>query len=202
MKKLVSKITAVALGTAILFSSVGQASAATYTVKSGDTLYKIGQKFNTSYQNIMSSNNLSSTNIKVGQTLQIDGVAKAPVAKTATADNEIVNIANQYLGVRYVFGGYSPKGFDCSGFISYVFNQAGKMKGRSTASGLYSKATKVATPQVGDLVFFSGTYKKGISHVGIYIGNNKMINASGSKVQIENIYGSYWKNYFTGFGRI
>lgn len=198
-----SKIAAVVIGATVLFSGIGQASAATYTVKSGDTLYKIGQAHKVSYQSIMTSNNLKSTNIRVGQKLQIGGTATVTKAKAATSTSNVVSIAKQYLGTRYTFGGSSPStGFDCSGYVSYVMIKAGKMKSRATAAGLYNMSKKVSTPQVGDLVFYSGTYKKGISHVGIYIGNNQMINASGSKVQITNIYNSYWKKYFTGFGRI
>lgn len=179
------------------------AATATYIVKKGDTLAKIAKAYGTNYKTLMSWNNLTSTNIKVGQKLSVKGKATVTQASTQAANNNVVAIAKQYLGVKYRFGGTSPStGFDCSGYVSYVFKQAGKMNSRATAAGLYNMSKKVSTPQVGDLVFYSGTYKAGISHVGIYIGNNQMINASGSKVQISNIYSSYWKKYFTGFGRI
>ena len=190
-------------------TTANTAATATYVVKKGDTLSKIAAAYGTNYKTLMSWNGLSSTNIKVGQKLSVKGkatttttAASTTTAQTSNASN-VVAIAKQYLGVKYRFGGTSPStGFDCSGYVSYVFQQAGKMKSRATAAGLYNMSTKVSTPQVGDLVFYSGTYKAGISHVGIYIGNNQMINASGSKVQITNIYSSYWKKYFTGFGRI
>jgi len=130
-------------------------------------------------------------------------VTNAPAESAATADaSNLIAIAHQYLGAPYVYAGKTPSGFDCSGYVSYVFKQVGKLNSYYSTSGLYSIAQKVSTPQVGDLVFFSGTYRAGISHVGIYIGNNQMINASGNRVQINNIYDSYWGKHFTGFGRM
>jgi cell wall-associated NlpC family hydrolase len=116
--------------------------------------------------------------------------------------NDVIALAKQFLGVPYVFGGTTPSGFDCSGYISYIYKQVGKLDQHYNAAGLYSISTKVSEPQVGDLVFFSGTYKAGISHVGIYLGDNQMINASGKQVQISKINDSYWGAHFTGFGRI
>lgn len=205
MNKLTMKIASVVLGTTVLFSGISQASAATYIVKSGDSLSKIAKTYKTTYTAIMKSNNLKTTNLKVGQKLTINGTATTTTAKTTTASKStsVVSIANQYLGVKYRFGGKSPStGFDCSGYVSYVFKKAGILSSYSTASGLYSKSKKISSPKVGDLVFFSNTYQKGISHVGIYIGNNRMINASGSKVQVTSLSTSYWKKHFTGYGRI
>jgi len=116
--------------------------------------------------------------------------------------SSLIAIAHKYLGVPYVYGGSTPNGFDCSGYVSYVLKEAGKLSSTYNTAGLYNIAQKVSTPQIGDLVFFSGTYKSGLSHVGIYLGNNLMINASGKRVQINNIYDSYWGKHFTGFGRI
>ncbi len=130
-------------------------------------------------------------------------VKTAPVQATAPVDtSNIIAIAQQYLGAPYVYGGTTPSGFDCSGYVSFVLKQAGKLSFNQSTVGLYNMAQKVSTPQVGDLVFFSGTYRAGISHVGIYMGNNLMINAAGNKVQINNIYDSYWGKHFTGFGRM
>ena len=172
----------------------------TYTVKSGDTLWIIANKYGVSYKSIMQWNNLSSTYLYVGQKLNIYSSATT----TTTATSNVVNIAKQYLGTKYTWGGVSPStGFDCSGYVYYVFNKAGISISRNTAAGYYNAATKVSTPKVGDLVFFAGTTSQpGISHMGIYIGNNQMINASGSGVKIANIYSSYWKQYFVGFGRL
>ena len=208
MNKFFKTIAAFTLGTSLLFTSVSGASAATYTVKSGDTLSGIAKKYGTTYKSIMSTNSLKSTNIIVGQKLQVNSKATTTSAKKTTTavasanSNKVVSVAKKYLGTRYVYGGSSPSGFDCSGFVSYVFSKSGKSMGRQTAASFYKKATKVSNPKVGDLVFFSNTSKKGISHVGIYIGNGKMINASGSKVNISAIHSGYWKSKFTGYGRI
>lgn len=209
--KLFKAMTGVMLILVVALSSVGMesaaASAATYTVKSGDTLSKIASVNGTTYQKLMTLNNLKSTQIKVGQKLVVNQptatVSKVVFNNTISTSKKVVAVANTFLGAKYTYGGSSPKaGFDCSGFITYVLNQSGKSTVRMTAAGFYSSSTKVSKPQVGDLVFFSGTSKQNISHVGIYIGNNKMISASGSQVQVANIYGNYWGKYFTGFGRI
>ncbi|MCH7322963.1 peptidoglycan endopeptidase [Solibacillus sp. MA9] len=199
MKKFFKTIAAFSLGTSLLFTSMSGASAATYTVKSGDTLAKIAKQYGTTYSSIMSSNSLISTNINVGQKLQI---GSNHATSASVNSSRVISVAKQQLGTPYVFGGSSPSGFDCSGFVSYVFSKSGKSVGRQTAASLYNNATKVSTPKVGDLVFFSNTYKKGISHVGIYMGNGKMINASGSKVNITSIHEGYWKSKFTGYGHI
>ena len=172
----------------------------TYTVKSGDTLWIIGNKYGVSYKSIMEWNNLSSTYIYVGQQLKIYGSA----SNTPAATSNVVDIAKQYLGTKYTWGGVSPStGFDCSGYVYYVYNKAGIPIARNTAAGYYSAATKVSTPKPGDLVFFAGTTSTpGISHLGIYIGDNQMISASNSGVKIANVYSSYWKQYFVGFGRL
>lgn len=198
MKKIIKTIASFAFGTAILFTTMSDASAASYTVKSGDTLSSIARQYSTNYQSIMSANGLITTNLKIGQKLEVGG-------KTATATvshTNVVSIAKQYLGANYRYGGSTPSGFDCSGFVTYVFNQSGKKVNRTTAAGFYNKATKVSSPKVGDLVFFSNTVKKGISHVGIYIGDGKMINASGVNVNISSIHSGYWKSKFTSYGRI
>lgn len=206
MKKLIKTVASFAFGTAILFTTLSSASAASYTVKTGDTLTSIAKQHGTTYQTIMNNNGLLSTNIKVGQTLEVNGnkVTTKPTNKSTISANNtnVVSIAKQYLGVSYRFGGSTPAGFDCSGFVTYVLNKSGKQTYRTTAAGFYNKATKVSNPKVGDLVFFSNTFKKGISHVGIYIGDGKMINASGSKVNISSIHSGYWKSKFTGYGRI
>ncbi|WP_427110033.1 C40 family peptidase [Lysinibacillus xylanilyticus] len=195
------KLATLALSSSVLFSTIDTASAATYTVKSGDSLSKIGSQYGVSYQSLMKWNNLSTTSIRIGQKLNIH----APLVSTSKPKptTNLVQIAKRQLGVKYTFGGSKPStGFDCSGYITYVFNNAGISTARKSAAGFYNTAKKVKSPQVGDLVFFSNTYKAGISHVGIYLGNNQMISASDSGVSIANINSSYWKKHFTGYGRI
>ncbi|MFF2752480.1 LysM peptidoglycan-binding domain-containing protein [Psychrobacillus sp. NPDC058041] len=193
-------------------NSSNTSNTTTYTVKSGDSLSKIGSQYGISYKTIMELNNLSSTAISVGQKLIVSGstTSKSPSTSASTSTstsssvgNNIVSIAKQYLGAKYVFSGASPtSGFDCSGFITYVYNKAGVSTSRLSAAGFYNASTPVSTPKIGDLVFFSNTYKSGISHIGIYIGDNKMIAASGYFVQISDIDGAYWENHFTGYGRL
>lgn len=115
--------------------------------------------------------------------------------------SKIAAIAQQYNGAPYVWGGMSPAGFDCSGFIKYVLQQAGIETSGRDAAAIYSEGTSVSTPSVGDVVFFSNTYKPGISHAGIYIGNNQMIGALNEKdgVQIVSLDNPYWKSHLTGF---
>lgn len=113
--------------------------------------------------------------------------------------------ADRYLGVPYVWGGYSPSGFDCSGFVSYCLVNSGvRNTGRLTAQGLYNICTPVAEydAQPGDLIFFTGTYNAGepVTHIGIYVGGGQMIHC-GHPVQYTSIYSPYWQSHFYGFGR-
>ncbi|MED4935618.1 C40 family peptidase, partial [Heyndrickxia coagulans] len=87
----------------------------------------------------------------------------------------MAQVAQKYIGAPYRFGGTTPSGFDCSGFVYYVLNEAGKSIARMDAAGYYSSSYRVSNPQPGDLIFFENTYKSGISDVGIYLGNNQFI---------------------------
>ena len=113
--------------------------------------------------------------------------------------------AEKYVGYPYVWGGSSPStSFDCSGFISWVINHSGWNVGRQTAQGLYNICTPVSPEQAkpGDLVFFVGTYDTaGMSHVGLYVGNNRMYHA-GNPIGYADLTGSYWQQHLAGAGRI
>lgn len=110
----------------------------------------------------------------------------------------IVNIAKQYLGYPYKPGGSSPSGFDCSGFVMYVYNKGGYKLPR-TASDQFTVLRPVKVPKPGDLVFFK-INNHSISHVGIYIGDFLFIHApsSGKKVEIVDIRSEYWKKRYVG----
>ncbi len=114
--------------------------------------------------------------------------------------------AEKYLDVPYVWGGYSPEGFDCSGFVSWVINHCGNgwNYGRLTANGLRARTANVPSSDAkpGDLIFFQGTYDTpGASHVGIYVGGGWMLHA-GNPVHYSNINTPYWQSHFLGYGRI
>ncbi|WP_110953290.1 C40 family peptidase [Anaerosinus massiliensis] len=117
------------------------------------------------------------------------------------AARRIIQTSFQYIGVPYVFGGTTPSGFDCSGFVRYVFANAGIWLPR-TADEQYETGYSVANLQPGDLVFFS-TYTAGPSHSGIYIGNGNFISAtSSSGVKVDNLYSGYWGSCYIGARRV
>lgn len=123
---------------------------------------------------------------------------KAQVKSNVIVDmSALVKTAKKYKGVPYKWGGTTPKGFDCSGFINYVFKEHGISLPRTVAS-MWSSGTKVNSPSVGDIVFFN-TSGSGASHAGIYIGNNEFIHAGSSTgVTIANLNNSYWKPRYLG----
>ena len=119
----------------------------------------------------------------------------------------IIKEAEKYLGYPYVWGGSTPAtSFDCSGFVSYVYNNCGVgwSFGRLGAEGLRQLCTRVSAANVrpGDLVFFQGTYDTtGASHVGIYVGNNMMLHC-GDPIQYTSLNSSYWQSHFLAYGRV
>ena len=117
----------------------------------------------------------------------------------------IIKEAEKYLGYPYVWGGSSPStSFDCSGFVSWVINHSGWDVGRLGAQGLCNICMPVSSANVkpGDLVFFTGTYDTpGVSHVGIYVGNNMMIHC-GDPISYANLNSNYWQSHFYRYGRL
>ncbi|MEK4739639.1 MULTISPECIES: C40 family peptidase [Bacillus] len=111
----------------------------------------------------------------------------------------VIGKAQQYLGKPYVWGSASPSngGFDCSGFISYIYGV-----GRQDVAGYWNSVSKVSSPQPGDLVFFQGTYKAGPSHIGIYVGNDQMIHAGDKGIAYASLSSSYNQKHFLGYGRL
>ena len=130
------------------------------------------------------------------------------VPAEALTDSEFAAIykeAQKYVGTPYVWGGSTPEtGFDCSGYVCWVYNQNSYDVGRTTANGLWQKSQHISEAEAkpGDLVFFEGTYDTpGKSHVGIYLGNGMMVSA-GDPIKYANIHSSYWEKHLAGFGRL
>lgn len=253
--------------------------AQTYTVRRGNTLYQIAQKFGVTVAALQRANHLSSPNrIKTGQTLVIpsktsgtpappseaitygratqdvlevesngkvlttldkgarfvvlsregdklnvklaDGTKgwvrasevvleetrkPLPVSDLWSVKSDIVRTAFAYRGTRYRFGGMSSRGFDCSGFVKFVYATKG-IKLPHSSRELFNHGTPVAKSDLepGDLVFFKNTYRYGISHVGLYVGDGKFIHASTQRtgVRVDNLSDAYFSRRYVGAKRI
>ncbi|MFJ8261856.1 LysM peptidoglycan-binding domain-containing protein [Rummeliibacillus sp. NPDC094406] len=188
-----------------------------HTVIAGDTLSTIANHYGITITQLKSWNGLTSDIIRVGQVLSVKksgSTSQQQKENTTSVSNpntggqasskvvkEALNIALSLQGVPYVWGGSSPSGFDCSGFIYYVYSQSGYNIGRTSAADYEARSYYVSSPKAGDLVFFKDTYKKGISHLGIYIGNGQFVHAGGDYVQVSSVNESYWKSHFDSYKR-
>lgn len=124
-------------------------------------------------------------------------------AEAAYYHTKAIAVAKANLGVPYVWGGTTPRGFDCSGLVSYSFGRAGRWLPHSAAQMFYTKGYRVSSLQAGDLMFFGPNKASRPTHVAIYIGGGKMIQASTSRgVSITYTSNSYWKPRYIGAKRI
>ncbi len=169
----------------------GIAGPQTFAALGGSSSTSNNSSSNTSTAN-SSSNSTSSSSLSSNQ--RVAGV-------TVTNADSLINTAKSFEGVPYVWGGTSPSGFDCSGFLQYVHRQHGISLPRTVAQ-MWNATTRVSNPQRGDLVFFE-TYKPGPSHAGIYLGNGKFIQAGSSTgVTVSDMNSSYWGPRYLGAGRV
>lgn len=150
-----------------------------------------------------SSSTTKNNSTKRTETLILDNLSSVPYGKefiTAKEVPAIISTAKNFIGIPYVFGGETPQeGFDCSGYLEYVFAKNG-IKIPRTADEQYKlgKLVKPSQLKAGDLVFFT-TYEPGASHCGIYLGNRNFIHASTSKgVRIDSLDNSYWSAKYYG----
>ncbi|MGE7836010.1 LysM peptidoglycan-binding domain-containing protein [Viridibacillus arvi] len=193
-------------------------NATSYKVVAGDTLSGIAYKFGITITQLKSWNGLTSDLIRVGQTLKVKNSSNStiqqdkenttnvskptpPTVSTNDIKQKAVNLGLSLQNTPYVWGGQTPAGFDCSGFIHYVFNNAGLSMTRTNAIGYEARSYYINTPQVGDLVFFRDTYQTGISHLGIYIGNGQFVHAGGTHVQVSSVNEPYWAQHFDSYKR-
>ena len=115
----------------------------------------------------------------------------------------LISVAQEYIGVPYLFGGSTPSGFDCSGFVQFAAKAAGLVLPRS-ADEQYHMGRSVSRSQMqpGDLVFFS-TYTDGVSHSGIYLGGDRFISSTSSRgVVIDSLSEGYWSDCYVGAKRL
>ena len=203
-------------------SGSGSSASAVYNVKSGDTLSRIAVKHGMTVADLKKANKLSSDLILIGQKLNVkkagsdsgsgsssgsgsgsdSGKNEGPFEKVDYDVDALMQSAESMIGVGYTWGGQTPSGFDCSGFIHFAYNNAGLDSSRTNTSGYYNRSFYVDKPQTGDLVFFENTYKSGVSHMGIYIGNGEFIHAGTSTgVTVSHVDEPYWKKHFNSYKR-
>ena len=195
------------------------AFAKTYTVQVGDTLYQVAQKNGLSLTRLLQLNPGVGENIKPGQKINVDGNAastklaapssqKAAPKTTVSSSNRggvVVRAAFSQVGSRYIWGASRPGAFDCSGFTMYVMRQMGvNLPHSSRAQYNMGRAVSRSGLLPGDLLFFRGPGGGGVGHVGIYVGNNKMVHAStpSTGVIVSSLSEGYYISHYIGARRV
>jgi cell wall-associated NlpC family hydrolase len=136
----------------------------------------------------------------------VEEVADEDVAMPApeSAGAEVANLAQGYVGSRYRWGGTSPAGFDCTGFVQYVYGQFGVSLPHNEA-GQFASGARIGANELepGDLLVFANTYRRGLSHVGIYVGDGQFVHAADERhgVTLSNLWDGYWSPRFVGATR-
>ncbi len=188
---------------ALLCSSA--AVAKTYTVQSGDTLYRIAQKNSLSTTRLLMLNPGIQENLRIGQQINLGGVASRSTISSSRSSSSVVRVAFAKIGANYRWGASGPYSFDCSGFSSYVMKQMGVTLPRSSRAQFNGgRAVSRNGLLPGDLVFFQGfNGRGGVGHVGVYIGNNKMVHAStpSTGVIISSLSERYYLSRYLGARR-
>lgn len=204
----------------VIVATLGSfASARSYTVKSGDTLYGIAQANNVALARLLMLNpGLNGIGLKPGQKLELPDDTKAAtitkVAPTpaqnaqsitrALSNTSVTRTAYRYVGSPYVWGAAGPRAFDCSGFVMHVMAQFGvNLPHSSRLQAQMGTFVSRANLQAGDLVFFA-TRGTGISHVAIYVGNNSIVHAStpGTGVIVSSLSERYYAQRYVGARRV
>lgn len=191
-------------------AAIATETSSPYYVKSGDNLWKIARDNNTTVNNLMVFNNLASEALFIGQEILIPALTAREIPDSPSRAGSYINgdrviqAAAQHLGTPYRYGGSGPGGFDCSGFVKYIFNKFDLNLNR-TAASQYSHGVAVTKEelQIGDLVFFASG--KSIDHVGIYSGDGNFIHSSSPRsggVIYSSLSESYYARTYVGAKRI
>jgi LysM repeat protein len=210
MKKVIlsSLLSITLLSSGIVTASASPSLPSRYKATGTDTLWIISQKFNVKLSDLLAANpKVNPLNVYKGLAINLPSPASQKQGWESKADAIIATGMTQ-LGVPYVFGGNTPgAAFDCSGFIQYAFNKHGfNLLHSSALISQMGKPVDKSELRKGDLIFLQGTYKSGVSHIAIYLGNNKILHAGtmGTRnVKVSNLFGTpYYDSHYWGARRL